>query len=359
MFGVLKPVLCSVSERCKESYNLTYCNLCAALSASGAGVFNRFFLVNDVVTIDWLLRADKNGSGYAFKCYNCTKGGVIGRKNSVSAHQKFLAAISSYACGVKLRDNAVDNIKIINKFMSFAYKPIMNKAELFLAQFNILEKLQDYQKLDREQEVKKNSDLETASLPTELCYELVTLEDSKYLTKLPQNILSLLGRYLGKCVYFLDAIADMDKDKKTNQYNVLNLKIEQSNGAYDKVKVVGLCLDSLKPMRHDLAVLIDSLPKEFNIDLIKSRWNSLFNGIERQLVRLIKPLNSVELFANMATYNPMSSCAKSSSWSSIYACCCCNCGGCGCGCCGGDSCCCQMCKCPCDCCCEGLTTCCG
>lgn len=61
MFGILKPSLCSLSENEKKSYNLTYCNLCASLSGSGVGVFNRLFLVNDIVTIDWLL-SDANDS---------------------------------------------------------------------------------------------------------------------------------------------------------------------------------------------------------------------------------------------------------------------------------------------------------
>lgn len=355
MFGVLKPTLCGVSEKCKESYRLTYCNLCAALSASGAGVFNRLFLINDVVTIDWLLRADKNTSGHAFKCYNCAKGGVIGRKKSVSDHQKFLAAVSSYVCGVKIRDNADDNPKVANKLIAVAYRPIMKKAESILTSLNLLEKFRDYQKADRENELNNITSLEDASLPTELCYELCTLEDSKYLTNLPTNILSLLGRYLGRCVYFLDAIADMDKDKKLKQYNILNLKAAESKGGYSKEHIVGLCLDALKPMRHELATMLDSLSQNFNVDLIKSRWNSLFNSIEKQLFKLIKPLNSAELLKNMASFSPIKSCSSSSGWSSTYVCCgccpmcegCCPCGGsCPCGeCCSG--CCGGCCKCGC------------
>jgi len=344
MFGVLKPTLCGVSEKCKESYRLTYCNLCAALSASGAGVFNRLFLINDVVTIDWLLRADKNISSHAFKCYNCTKGGVIGRKKSVSEHQKFLAAVSSYVCGVKIQDNADDNPKVINKLTAVAYKQIMKKAEAILTNLNLLEKYREYQKTDRENELNKITSLEQASHPTELCYELCTLEDSKYLTNLPKNILSLLGRYLGRCVYFLDAIADMEKDKKLNQYNILNLKVTESEGQYSKEKIVGLCLDSLKPMRHELAAMLDSLSQDFNVDLVKSRWNSLFNNIEKQLLKLIKPLNSAYLLKNISSFSPITSCSSHSSWPSAYVCCpmcegCCPCGDC-CGSCCSCKCCC-------------------
>ncbi len=322
MFGVLKPILCGVSAQCKDSYNLTYCNLCAALSASGIGILNRPFLVNDIVTIDWLLRADRDTSGHAFKCYNCAKGGIVGRKKLVSLHQKFLAAVSSYVCGVKLQDNALDSPKLKNKSMVLAYKPIMQKAEAFLTQLNLLDKFKEYQQADRGNELNKIANLQQASLPTERCYELFTLENSKYLTNLPTNILSLLGRYLGRCVYLLDAIADMDKDRKTNQYNVLNMQLAQNNGAYDKAQVVGLCLDYLKPMRHKLAKSLDELSEDFNVELIKSRWNSLFNSIEKQLFKLVKPLNSEKLFKSMATFNPITSCTKCSSWSSAYICCC-------------------------------------
>lgn len=326
MFGVLKPALCRVSEKCKESYRLSYCNLCAALSASGAGVLNRFFLINDVVTIDWLLRAEKNSAEYSFKCHNCAKGGAIGRKKSVSEHQKFLAAVSSYVCGVKIRDNAADNPGLINKSIAIVYKPIMQKAEATLAKLNLLDKLQEYEQTDRENELNLVNNLAKASLPTEKCYELCTIEDGKYLTYLPRDLLSLLGRYLGRCVYFLDAIADMDKDKKANQYNVLNLQIADASNQYHKAQIIGLCLDYLKPMRHDLSAMLDSLAPSFNVSILKSRWDSLFSSIEHQILKLVEPLNSQALFNKLATFGSIANCTNCSSWSPMrIGCCCCCC----------------------------------
>ena len=80
MFGILVPELNAVSPASQQSYNISYCNLCAALSAIGTGVLNRLFLVNDVVTIDWLLTDDEQTNQHTFSCRNCVKGGVIGKK---------------------------------------------------------------------------------------------------------------------------------------------------------------------------------------------------------------------------------------------------------------------------------------
>ncbi|MDF1758864.1 MAG: DUF5685 family protein [Legionellaceae bacterium] len=320
MFGVLKPALSHVSADCKELYNLTYCNLCAALSASGAGVWNRLFLVNDVVTLDWLISGAEKSTDHAFSCYNCTKGGTLGRKNKISEHQQFLAAVSSYACGVKVNDNAIDSPKLKNKSLALVYRPIMKKAEATLEKLNLLDKLVSYQKQDRVNELEKGGDLSLACEPTEKSYQLILKENAKYNSNFPAEILSSLGKYFGRCVYLLDAIADMDSDRKKNQYNVLNLMMSANHKKQD---VVGLCLDFLKPLRHEIADKILNLQDRFKYNTVEQRCESLFLSIEKQLYKLIKPLGSHDLLTSLSSFSVFNnSCQKSSSWSAIQVCCC-------------------------------------
>lgn len=345
MFGALKPALGHVSAECKKLYESTYCNLCAALSASGAGAWNRFFLVNDVVTIDWLLAETDQSNDHVFACYNCVKGGVIGRKNKISDHQKFLAAVSSYVCGVKIKDNSIDDPKLKNKSLALVYRPIMKKAEATLREFNVLDKLQAYQTLDHNNEIERVTDLDKACEPTEKCYELMTMENAKRISSLPLTTVALLGKYLGRCVYLLDAIEDMDDDKKKNQYNVLNLMSSSEETSQSKQQVIGHCLDFIKPLRLDITEKLAMLPKSVNTLTLQKKWESMFISIDRQLFKLIKPLNCMELLTNLASFSTLNDyCSKCSSWSSITACCpCCPCCEC----------------CPCCSCCEPCCSCCG
>jgi len=327
MFGALKPVLGHVPKECKQLYTSTYCNLCAALSASGAGAWNRFFLVNDVVTIDWLLAEANTCEDHAFACYNCVKGGVLGRKNKVSERQAFLAAVSSYVCGVKIKDNAIDDPKLKNKSLAMVYRPIMKKAESTLQRLGLLDKLKTYQVMDRENEINHVSRLDQACEPTERCYQLLTMENAKQISSLPSSIVALLGQYLGRCVYLLDAIEDMDEDKKKNQYNVLNQLSTSQPLTNTKELVIGQCLDFIKPLRIELTEKLALLPDSSTVQTIRKKWESVFISIERQLFKLVKPLNCTALLSNLASFSTLTQgCPQCSSWSSIMACCpCCPC----------------------------------
>lgn len=307
MFGVLKPALAHVSAESQQRYHSTYCNLCASLSASGAGVWNRLFLINDVVTIDWLLTEDDTAEPHAFSCHNCLKGGAIGKTRLVSTHQAFLAAVSTFVCGIKINDNAIDNPKWINKSFARLYQPMMRRAEAVLQERRVLNKIKDYLARDREQELQGNTDVEKACQPTEACYELLIIEGAKARSTLPYPLLQRLGQYLGRCVYLLDAIDDMEKDHKKGQYNVLNLQ-RGTEATPSKAAVVQTCLELLKPLRltinEQFALLADAL----KTTPLHAKWNSLFISIENQLLTLIKPLNNKGLLMILSSFSSAKAC---------------------------------------------------
>ena len=303
MFGVLRPSMDSVPTHSKTLYHLSYCNLCAALSASGAGVWNRFFLINDVVTMDWLFTEQETSSQHGFFCNNCLKWGVIGKKNRITPHQSFLAAISSYMCGIKINDNALDEPSLKHKSLAIVYRPIMKKAKKVLKKHILLDQLSAYLALDHENEQANISDLNTACKPTEQCYELVALEIGKTLSTLPEETIGLIGQYLGQCTYFLDAIKDMDEDIEKNQYNVLNLISNDESISNRKPYAVGRCLEFLKPKRIFLTQKLRSLPYHRPTEIVREKLDGLFMGIERQLLALIKPLNDGALMNCLSSFS--------------------------------------------------------
>ena len=306
MFGVLRPALGHVSPANKQLYHAAYCNLCASLSASGAGTLNRFFLIHDVVTIDWLLTEDDATDQHPFSCANCVKGGVIGKTHRVSAHQTFLAALSTYMCGVKINDNAIDSPKLKHKALAVLYRPMMKKAEQVLTSMNALQALRSCLSVNEKNEAAGVSALSQACEPTETCYTLATLEIAKTRSTLPQSTIELLGRYLGRCVYLVDAIEDMDEDVKEKRYNVLNLISRQEHSTRFKRDVIAECLHFLKPMRLEITDKLRSLPDDLRFHSLPEKWESLFLSIENQLSKLITPLNDSRLVNMLASFSSAS-----------------------------------------------------
>jgi hypothetical protein len=290
MFGSLKPTLKHVSSESKQLYHAAYCNLCAALSASGSGAFNRFFLINDVVTLDWLFIENTQSEDHVFSCHNCVKGGVLCRTNKITSHQKLLAALSTFVCGVKIKDNAIDNPKLINKFLALLYRPLMRKSEAILQEFKLLDKVNALINLNNQNEVLQLSDLSKAAAPTENSYSMMAVEIARTHSTLPTSTIKLLGQYLGRCVYFLDAIEDMDEDRKKNQYNVLNLLMKEKELAQQKNGAIETCLEFIKPMRLEITQKLESLSKNLSTQSLQKKWESLFISIENQFLNFIKPL---------------------------------------------------------------------
>lgn len=302
MFGSLKPTFKHVSDESQKLYHSVYCNLCAALSASGSGAWNRFFLVNDVVTLEWLFIENVQSAGHAFSCHNCVKGGAIGQTHKVTAHQKLLAAISTFTCGVKVEDNAIDNPKLTNRSLALLYRPLMKKAESVLSELNLLDRIRAIIKRDHINEVQQNSNLSEAAAPTEECYALMAVEISKMHSTLPQSLIELLGRYLGRCVYFLDAIKDMDEDQKKNQYNVLNLLSKNQELSQSKHQVVESCLYFLKPMRLEISEQLATYSNHFS-SMVLEKWESLLISIENQFLAVLKPLNDSRLLSIISSFS--------------------------------------------------------
>lgn len=303
MFGVLKPSLSHVSAENQKLYHTSYCNLCASLSASGTGVLNRFFLINDIVTIDWLLTEQEKSDHHVYACNNCVKSGVIGKKRKTTSHQKLLAAMSSFISGVKIKDNVLDEPTLTSKSIAFVCKPVMKKAEATLEEFAILHQLQHWVSVNNDNESQQVSEMSKAAEPTEKFYELITLEAAKTLSTLPKTTISLLGRYMGRCVYLIDAIADMDEDQEKQQYNVLNLLSANQPMAKAKKKAIKLSLDFLKPMRLEITEKLSVLPQGLHAMAIQEKWESLFIHIESQLLKLIEPLNDQTLLHCLSSFS--------------------------------------------------------
>ena len=103
MFGVLKPQRKLLSESENRRHMSAYCSLCGLLS-SQYGLKSRMLVVHDIATLWWLLESPSSANKEKIPVGNCLRGGAGKlKKDGVSELQKFLAAMSVYTIGIKVK----------------------------------------------------------------------------------------------------------------------------------------------------------------------------------------------------------------------------------------------------------------
>jgi hypothetical protein len=300
MFGVVKANLNYLSQFDKKAYNSTYCNLCASISQSGRSALGRFFLVFDVATVDWLLEDETTPSLKPFKCNNCIKGGTIGKKKRLTNHLSLLAAISNYMIGVKLTDERQDTVRLNLKtrLITLFYNPLFKKAKRTLDGFALLSPLNDSVIDNQLNEDENCSNITEASFPTERGYIAMCKAIAKSKRVLSEQYASLLGQYLGRCVYLYDALIDMDKDEKKGEYNVLNnqsmplLTRDEKKQACFK-----LCMAHIKPLKDELLAKILTMSKS-----TKARALNVITVMDVGFIRYAKTLGDSALLEGLMRF---------------------------------------------------------
>ena len=128
MFGVLKPQRKHLSQTESRRHMSAYCSLCGLLS-SQYGLKSRMLVVHDIATLWWLLEAPSSIHEQKLPIGNCVRGGAGRvRKRGVSELQKFLAAMSAYTIGVKVKDDLEDGSNWKTQITDWMYAGQFTKA---------------------------------------------------------------------------------------------------------------------------------------------------------------------------------------------------------------------------------------
>ncbi len=310
MFGLLKPALGHVSTEARKLYYSCYCNTCAALSASGAGALNRFFLVNDVVTVQWLLTPNANPKEQPFACKNCVKGGAIGKKDQITPLQTFVAALSSYVIGIKIKDNQLDDPKFKHKLLAKMYHPVMKKAKKNLLTMGVLDSFEQFVSSDRKNETNENADLGLASGPTEACYAMATQVIGEKLSDLPKDLLGKIGAFFGRSVYLMDCMKDIEADRQKGDYNVLNLLKDSKGRALSNHEAIAEGVKAIRHAKINLSEEISALSGSRSITSVSKKLDSIFISIGHQLKQLVKPLKDKSLTQSLNAFMAGSFCQR-------------------------------------------------
>ncbi len=219
MFGYIRPVQGELLVKEYELYRAAYCGICR-YGGRNISHFTRFFLNYDFVALA-ILRIAVTGEKASVCRKRCPY--RFKKRNTLEAEEAYGLTCAAFA--VLLYYKVLDDIKDSNKK---GIKRFLKRLTLpFFAR--IKKQVKDYD--DLEQHIRTQLDrlniLENQSSSGSLdetadCFASVTQYIAAYgLEGQRAVIASQCGYHIGRYVYILDALDDIDEDNKTGNFNPL------------------------------------------------------------------------------------------------------------------------------------------
>ncbi len=215
MFGYVKPYKAELKVRKWEHYRPVYCGLCHALRQK-FGVMHRFALSYDITFLALVLDAfgDKNceytkkrciASPFKKKCVVCNSKAV-----------NFTADVSVILSYFKICDSIADSnaVRAIGyKFLRLLFLPAYKKAKKTLPWFDaiVIEKLNELSQIERKME--KNIDAPADA------FAKILASLSRYFDGNNARITYEIFYHIGRAIYIIDALCDVNDDVKKKNYN--------------------------------------------------------------------------------------------------------------------------------------------
>lgn len=220
MFGYIKPYKPELRMKEYELYRSFYCTMCKKLGES-YGVLSRFTLNYEFVFLA-LLYASMNDKECPTVQKHCTFNPAKKCNFCKNAGEEF--EFSSSASIMLLYFKLVDNIrdeKGIKKVKYLLLKPLFKKRyKMAKNKYPELDNLfTQYDIIQQEIEKRNTLSIDAAAEPTAVMLgSLLKMCSPDHDQK---RILERLGYCIGRYIYVLDAIVDLEKDIKSGTYNPL------------------------------------------------------------------------------------------------------------------------------------------
>ena len=217
MFGYIKPYVPQLLVVEHELYKATYCGLCRTMGKT-TGCFSRFSLNYDFVFLA-LMRMVVNKEEITLNNRTCIAHPFKKRLMvEINDTLKYSAKISTILTRLKLEDNVADSHGISKLFAKIA-----GVVSIFLKKTD--ENLKELEGEARSY-IKELSDLEkenTDSIDTvaDTFGKLLGSMSAHGYEGDTRDTMYKIGYHLGKWVYVIDAIDDMEKDIKKKSFNVI------------------------------------------------------------------------------------------------------------------------------------------
>lgn len=213
MFGYVTPDKPYLYMKDYALYKSVYCGLCKSIK-DNYGNIPRFSANYDSVFLSILLHnyLDKD---YTIERQNCILHPLRKRSVAMGELSKKIVSLNIMLAYHKFTDDIIDGEGFFKRFLRFVIlKRAYRRAKGFMPRADqiITEKYGELRALEEgnERSIDRVSDC-FASMMEGLCRELLEESSCEDMERLFYNV--------GKWIYLIDAIDDLDKDKKAGRYN--------------------------------------------------------------------------------------------------------------------------------------------
>lgn len=262
MFGYIKPFKPQLRVCEFDTYKAVYCGLCKQLSSS-YGPFARFTLSYDftfLALLDMALREDEHPTFSSERCpYNPLKKSMCCKSCDTLQFSASCAMLMVY---YKVLDNISDE-KFFKRVFYRMVLPIAKRARNKACKLGFFE-ADKYicAQMKNQAELEQNNcgSVDMAGEPTANClsflFEMLTENEGD------RRILSRFGYLLGRLIYLMDALDDLEEDEKNGSYNpflvragagesITELKNEAVLSLNLTIGEIGKTFDLLKLFRYE------------------------------------------------------------------------------------------------------------
>ena len=220
MLGSVRPVLDRLSDEDRQKYRAYYCGLCEMLGKR-YGTLSRFLLNYDLVFIA-LCHDSLSGTRGETVNKGCIANPV--KKKDIclpTAGIEYASDVLTMLSYYKVLDNIEDE-KQPKKLAYAALRPFLRsrfrKAE---KRWPLLAQVIQSESSSQKGRETDDASLDIVAMPTErmtrTIMECCTEDEQK------TQVLGRFGFFLGRVIYLLDALTDMEEDRKEGRYNYFNI----------------------------------------------------------------------------------------------------------------------------------------
>lgn len=268
MFGYVTACKMELKVKDFEKYKAYYCGLCKSIKIN-FGNLPRMVLNYDMTFLAILLDSleDKKCS---YEGKHCMVHPLKKRLMIIDSPALDYAAFCNVALAYyKLLDNVTDDNSTKSKFYSFFLKHYLkDSGTRYKASMIFIEKnLNTLNSLER---APKGKTLDEFSTPfAELTAFIVS---SFYNKDKNYDLLYKLGYNLGKWIYIMDALDDLEKDMKEKKFNPINSSFNFDKLPYERfLKEIEARIDFvLVACATECSKILNELPLKKNIDLLNN-----------------------------------------------------------------------------------------
>ena len=247
MFGYVRAYKPEMKFCEFDTYKAVYCSLCKTLGKEYGALAQYSLSYDFTFLLMLLLSLEDECCGYTkMRCpYNPLKKCMRLKKENDSL--SFTAASLVISAYYKIEDNIEDSgffKRFAYRFMRIFYRRHYKKAAEKFSEIDIICK--NMMQAQREVENKKTGNIDIAAEPTAIfLQELFKLKANDEITS---RILGRIGYCAGKMVYLLDAMDDLEDDKKSGGYNPILIKYNDNDITKMRTEIantVNVCLTEL------------------------------------------------------------------------------------------------------------------